>query len=169
MTPLRRFSSFALIAAALVLFPIVAFAQLVDPTVDPNAFTTQLLAAIQGGQWRVVVVLVAVGAIFLLRKLGTQIPGAVGTFLASNRGGALLALAFAVITGLGTALLGGTPITLKVVLDVLLLGFTAIGGWVGVRRILGMDAASTVNPQAAAALPPAPSSTAGVAGGLDPK
>lgn len=143
--------------AAIFVLPMLALAQATIP--DPantDAFLQAIVDAITGGQWRAVVVLAAVGAVYLLRTFGTKIPGAVGTFLGSNRGGAVLALLFAVVSGLGAMVLAGKAITFKAVLDVLLLGFTAIGGWVGVRRLLGLDIAS----QAAAQFTPAPTGTA---------
>lgn len=152
---MKTFAS-ALIVAVLVV-PLLALAQAVLP--DPSntdAFLQAIVDAITGGQWRAVVVLVAVGAVYALRAGGTKLPGKLGAFLASSRGGAVLALLFAVVSGLGALVLAGKAITLKSVLDVLLLGFTAIGGWVGVRRILGMDVAS----QAAAQFVPAPAGTA---------
>ncbi len=149
-----------LLIALFVLLPCLALAQATIP--DPantDAFLQAIVEAITGGQWRVVVVLVSVGAIWALRTGGIKIPGAVGAFLATNRGGAILALAFAVISGLGTFVIAGKAITLKAVIDILLLGFTTIGGWVGIRRILGMDVAS----QAAQQFTPAPAGSAAAA------
>lgn len=151
-----RFLAWTLLAV-LVVLPLFALAQTAIP--DPSntdAFLQAIVDAITGGQWRAVVVLAAVGGVYLLRTFGTKIPGKVGEFLASNRGGAVLALLFAVVSGLGTMVLAGKAITFKAVLDVLLLGFTAIGGWVGVRRLLGLDIAS----QAAAVYVPAPAGSA---------
>lgn len=148
--------AWTLLAAVLIL-PLLAVAQatLPDPS-NTDAFLDAIVQAITGGQWRAVVVLVAVGAVYALRVGGTKLPGKVGAFLATSRGGAVLALLFAVVSGLGAMVLAGKAITLKSVLDVLLLGFTAIGGWVGVRRLLGMDVAA----QAAKEFVPAPAGTA---------
>lgn len=154
---MTRHLRFAVLLIAVLAVPLLALAQATIP--DPSntdAFLQAIVDAITGGQWRAVVVLVAVGAVYALRSGGTKLPGKLGVFLASSRGGAVLALAFAVVSGLGALVLAGKAITLKSVLDVLLLGFTAIGGWVGVRRLLGLDVASA----AAAQFVPAPAGTA---------
>jgi hypothetical protein len=42
------------------------------------------------------------------------------------------------VTGLAPPILGWVPWSARIVLDVLLAGFASIGGWVGVRRIVGV-------------------------------
>ncbi len=161
---MRRTFDVAFIALALAL-PFLALAQAVaipDPS-NTDAFLGAIVQAIAGGQWRAVVVLVAIGAVYFLKTGGARIPGAIGLFLGTSRGGAILALAFSVVTGLGAMLLAGQPITVKAVIDILLLGFTTIGGWVGVRRILGLDVASKA---AATFVAPAPGTAGDAAAAL---
>ena len=155
---MRRFLA-PLLFAAIVVLPILVLAQVPDPGADPDTFIKALVSALAGGQWKVAGVLGAIGGIYLLRTFGTKIPGAVGAFLGTSRGGAFLALLATLVVGLGAALVAGTPITVNLVLGVLTTAFAAIGGWVGVRRLLGLDVASV----AATQFVPAPPGSAAAA------
>ena len=151
-----------------VIFPVLAFAQVVDPNADLNGFLAQVLDAVKGGNWRLVAVLAAIGAIYALRRFGTKIPGKVGVFLATSRGGTILAVVFSLLVGLGSAFLAGQSFSLALLVDVLMFALTAIGGWVGVRRIMGIDG-KTLGDAAAGKVVTVPGSISDVAKGLDPK
>lgn len=163
---MRRFHM--ALSVFITMVPLLAFAQVVDPNVDLNGFLGQVFDAVKGGNWRLVAVLASIGAIYVLRKYGSKIPGKVGEFLATSRGGAILAIVFGFLVGLGSAVLAGQTITLSVVVDVLMFAFTTIGGWVGVRRILGIDGA-TKGDAAASKVVTAPGSLSDVAKGMDPR
>jgi hypothetical protein len=126
------------VAALVVLaFPLVALGQLPDPA-QTDAFLDAFVKAVAAGDWRYVAVL---GLTALVRRFGPSIP-VVGPYLVSSRAGALTALVLALVTGLAPPILGWVPWSVRIVLDVLLAGFASIGGWVGVRRILGVVPAS---------------------------
>lgn len=151
-----------------VLLPLTALAQVVNPETDFDGFVKQVFEAVRGGNWRTVAVLGSIGAIYYLRKYGIKIPGKVGAFLTTSRGGAILALVFGILLGTGTALLSGQTITLSVLADIVMFAFTSIGGWVAVRRILGIDG-QTKGDAAASAAVKMPSALGDVAKGLDPR
>jgi hypothetical protein len=129
------------VAALVVLaFPLVALGQLPDPA-QTDAFLDAFVKAVAAGDWRYVAVLAVLGLTALVRRFGPSIP-VVGPYLVSSRAGALTALVLALVTGLAPPILGWVPWSVRIVLDVLLAGFASIGGWVGVRRILGVVPAS---------------------------
>lgn len=117
--------SIAIASAVLlhVVFVCTAFAQVIDPsTMDP----TQIL------QWKAVAAILAIGAVWALRKFG----GRYLPFLKTDRGGALLTLATGVVGGIGHALLTDAPVTAELLSDGLAVGVTAAGGYVIVKRII---------------------------------
>ena len=122
-------------------------AQGVPPSPDDlSAFFKAVVDAVQGGQWRVVAVLGVVALVWAAKKFGAKwLP-----VLATSRGGALLAVLGGIVSTFAPALLSGTPFTLKLALDALLLGITAAGGWVVVRRLMfGEDVPPNAAPPAA--------------------
>ena len=128
-----------------LLCPALALAQAVpDPTTASDAFFDMLARAVAGGDWKLVAVLAVIGLTFLAKTYGSKIPGALGTFLASSRGGAILALVLSLLVALAPAIAGKAPWSINLVRDALTLGLGAIGGWVGVRRLLGVGDAGQV-------------------------
>jgi hypothetical protein len=119
------------ILAFMVMVPVIVLGQVVASPDDPGAFFTAIVAAIQGGQWRVVAVLGVVALVWAAKRYGSKW----WPFLGTSRGGALLALVAGVVSTFGPALVAGTPFSVKLLLDALLLGVTAAGGWVVVRRL----------------------------------
>ena len=115
-----------------LVFTFTVFAQVIDPSVDPSALLQLFLAKVQVGNWKAIAALVAIGAVWALRKFGGRyIP-----FLKTDRGGTLLTLATGITGGLGHALLVDAPITAELLTDGLAVGVTAAGGYVVVKRIL---------------------------------
>jgi hypothetical protein len=95
-------------------------------------FAKALLAAVTGHQWWVLVSLVLVGLVWGVRKyLAPKVP-----FLASDAGGALLTFVLAVAGGLGTALLGGAPMSAALLGTVALVAFKVSGGWALLMHVL---------------------------------
>ena len=112
-------------------------AQIVADPSQSDAFLDAIAAAISSGDYKWAAVLGIVGLTALVRQFGPKIPGKVGLFLATSRGGAITALVLALVMALAPAIGGKAPWSPLLVKDALLLGFAAIGGWVGVRRIVG--------------------------------
>lgn len=140
---------------ALLIVPALALAQAVPDPSSTDAFLGAMVQAVAAGDWKWLAVLAVIGLTFAVRKYGTKLPGAVGSFLATSRGGAVTALVFALVCALAPAIAGKVPWSVALVKDAVLLGFTAIGGWVGVRRIAGTAAPE----EKAANDSPAPSGT----------
>jgi hypothetical protein len=105
---------------------------------DIQTTLTALYGAIQGRQWALVGVLAVVALVYAARTWG----GAALPWLRSDRGGAALALLAGIAGALATALLSGTALTPLVVLDGVVLGISASGGYVVVRRLLGIQSAT---------------------------
>lgn len=88
--------------------------------------------AIKSGQWPLAAVLGFVAAIWALKRVGTKfIP-----WLGTSEGGTALAMLTTIGSVLGAAALGGVPITWSLVGKAAATGFSAIGGYVGARRLL---------------------------------
>jgi hypothetical protein len=137
-----------LLAAALLAVPLLALAQVAvpDPS-QPDTFLSALLAAVAGGQWKVVAILATVGVVFLLRQGASRLPGAAGAFFASARGGAVLALLGGIVTVLaGVLIQPGAKLSAAVLLNGFVLGVAAAGGWTLVRRLIWGDEAPAAYP-----------------------
>ena len=129
-----------LFLAALALLPILALAQatIPDPSADLGGFLALLLGAVQGKDWFLAGALVASGLTWPVRAFLVKMPGAAGAFFSSSRGGVVIALAVGMLTGLSGALLAHTPFSVGLLVNIVGVGFTAIGGYAGVRRLLGL-------------------------------
>ena len=114
--------------------------QIPDPGVDPGGFFSELARSIQSGKWQAVAALVAIAVVFVLRKFATKIPGKVGVFFGTNRGGAVLALIGGVVTALAQIVLSGQSLDVNILINGIVLGVTAAGGWTLVRRLIWGDA-----------------------------
>lgn len=131
--------------------------QVVDPAVDPAAFVKALFEAIHSGNGKVAVVMAVVGLAWLARSYGPKLWAPLGktwvVTLISTVGSIALAIAHAAMAG--------APITLRLVIDALLVGlpalFTAI---LAERRIAAAEAAGA----AAAAKVDSPDAVAKVLG-----
>jgi len=113
--------------------------QLPDPGSDPGGFFSEFAGAIQAGKWQAVAALVAIAVVFVLRKFATKIPGKAGVFFGTNRGGAVLALIGGVVTALAQIVLSGQSLDLNILINGIVLGVTAAGGWTLVRRLVWGD------------------------------
>lgn len=91
-----------------------------------------VMDAIHSGNWRLAAAGVLVVVIWAVRAFGSKyFPK-----LATDRGGAALAVLGGLAGALSNAILGGVPITLNIMLDGLGMGVTAAGGWNVTRRLL---------------------------------
>lgn len=120
---------------------------------DPIGIFDQIGQAILQGKWQAVAALVAVAVVFGARQGAARLPGKLGIFFASARGGALLALLGGVVTALAQAIVAGGEINVTLLVNGVVLGITAAGGWTLVRRLIWGDAAPTAYPSPA---PPTP-------------
>lgn len=89
--------------------------------------------AVRSGNWRLIAAACLIVIVWALRRWGA----AHWAFLASDRGGALLALLGGVAGAFMNALAAGADISIVLILDGLSVGLTAAGGFVAVKKIFG--------------------------------
>ena len=109
------------------------------PTPDTTGtveFLRLIIGAAKAGNWKLAIVLGLVMLIWLTRKYGSKIPGPVGKAIASDAGGVITAFLWSFIGVLSAALSLGLTVDLRLVGEALLLSFTAMGGWVAIKKIL---------------------------------
>lgn len=102
----------------------------VDPGTSPGGFFGELLDAAKTKDLRAIIVLVLVGLVWAVRKF---VPA---DKLKGDRAGALLALGLGIAGSFITTLAAGAPITPQLILDGLMIGATAAGGWTVVKKII---------------------------------
>jgi hypothetical protein len=125
-----------LLAFALFVVPaFAAFGQIIPTPDSPAAFVEALLAAAQGRDWRWLAILAVVGAVWTGRRFGS----AWFPWLATVRGGATLAILGGLVSELAPALVVGN-VTVSVVVNGIINGIAAAGGWVVARRLIFGDA-----------------------------
>ena len=100
-----------------------------DTPADATALVRELHGAAVAGDWRVVAGLVLLALMVAVRRWGTLLPGRVGTFLGSHLGGAVALFSLAAIEVVGSALVGGTPLTFDLALRIVENGAMAAGIW----------------------------------------
>jgi hypothetical protein len=116
----------------LLALPIVVFAQDAGTLPDITSVFAAFVLAIKNGQWPVAAVLILVAVTWGLRTFGGKfIP-----WLTTSEGGTVLAFLTALAATLGAAAMAGQNITWGLVGAAFGVGFTAIGAWTGVRRLL---------------------------------
>ncbi len=104
---------------------------LAQDTGDPGTLITQLLGAIQGRNWILIVSAVLSGAIYVVRRWGLAwIP-----WFGTDRGGAVLTVVVGILGALASALATGHFMASSFV-DGLVLAMNTAGGFVLVKRIL---------------------------------
>lgn len=109
--------------------PVVA---LPDPGADAGGFAAALLDASRSKNYRGLVALGLMAIVFAVRRFGSKWFAHLGT----DRGGALAALLIGVAGAYANALAAGAAIGWGLAYDGLLMGATAAGGWVVVKRII---------------------------------
>lgn len=110
--------------------PSVAAPERIAPTPeDPAAFVAILLEAVAAKNWVLVGALAVMALTWALRRWA-PIP-----WFQTDRGGAVLVLATALAGTFATALLGGAPLSLGLVLTALVVGLSAAGGYGVIRKI----------------------------------
>lgn len=105
---------------------------------DVGSVLKKLSDAWKGGNWRLVIVGALVVVLYFLRRLGKQIPGKVGEWVASDRGGAWLTIATVVAFTLFVAFGGGSLDWDKLV-DAILGACAVAGAYVLPKRAAKKD------------------------------
>ncbi len=98
---------------------------------DPIGFLGNLVQAIRGGQWQMVVAFMLVCLVYLARRFGEKIE-----FFRSDRGGPILVFSISFAGSLGASMLADSPIDAKLFLTAAEVALMAMGGFVGLRRVL---------------------------------
>lgn len=105
-----------------------------DPEKDGFAFLKAVYEAVMSKNWAWAGALALIGIVWALRKFGSgKLP-----WFKSDRGGAVLVMATSILGALATTLGAGQKMTGETVLHAVYLGFGAAGGYVWLRRMLGM-------------------------------
>jgi hypothetical protein len=110
-------------------------ALLTDPSVDPGHFAEQTYQALQHQDYRLFAALAVIGLVWAARKFGGKLPGKLGDFMRSDRGGAVLALVMGVLENVAHAALAGS-LTAHAVMDGLVNGVLAAGGYSAAKKML---------------------------------
>lgn len=104
----------------------------IDPENDPGGFISATLDAAKSGQWRILAGFLLVGLVWAARKWGSG----VAPWLKTDRGGAALVLALALLGGVATTLLSGQAFAWGLLVNSLSMAFTAAGGYAVLKKIL---------------------------------
>lgn len=117
----------------------------VAPVITPpspdqgEAFLKQIFDAAMKKDYMGLTALVLIAAVWLVRKFGAKkIP-----FLATDRGGAILVMVASILGALANSLAAGKGYSSDVLLHSVYLGFMAAGGWVWIRKMLGVKSEAT--------------------------
>lgn len=103
----------------------------IDPADDVGALAALAIQAIRTGNWWALAALALSIVVSLTRRfLGSKVP-----WLATDKGGFLAVVLLSFFGAAATALLGGVPIGLPLVIDALKVALTAAGGFVGFKKL----------------------------------
>ena len=108
---------------------------------DSDVLADQLRDVLAGDNLgRAIASVMLIGLVFVVRKYGTSGLPIVGwrflpSWFGTDRGGVALTFALAVAGAIGHALAADAPVDFKLFESALLVGLTAIGGYVGLRRL----------------------------------
>lgn len=122
-----------------------------DPGHDPD-FLDKLLKAADTSNWRMLAVLIVIGAVWLLRTVG----GKKWAVLKTDRAGAICTLALGTAGAIGNALAAGSDITLRLFINGLMVGITAAGGWVVMKKLFFPSDVKNATPATPATPTPPP-------------
>jgi hypothetical protein len=116
-------------------------------------FVKPVMAAIQSGDWPLVIALAVIASVSLIKKFGgDKIP-----WLKTDEGGATLVLITAITGAIGNSLASGAPLNWGLILTGVKVGFTAAGGYAVTKKILKpLFAKFGLNPPASVGSMPTP-------------
>lgn len=101
---------------------------------DLGSFVRQAYDAAQRHDYRMLAAVLLIGFVAVARKYGARVPGHIGAFVASDRGGAFLSLGLALIAGVIHALLAGSQLGLGMIATAVYISFLASGGYALVKK-----------------------------------
>lgn len=101
------------------------------PTEDPVGAMNNLVQAVRDGNWSMVAACVLIVLVWFARKFNTKI-----SFFQGDRGGPILVFALSFAGAISTSLMASEPISFKMFLAASQIALMAIGGFVGVKKIL---------------------------------
>ena len=115
----------------------VIVAPLIPPT--PDATTQQyadlIYNAVLNSNWRVLAALALIGVVACIRWLAPKMHNKLGVFLNSDRGGVVLVILGGLGGALSTAVFAGKLITGHLIVNGLVVGFIAAGGWNVIKKL----------------------------------
>ncbi len=111
----------------------------VDPEQNLGAYLGRLFEAVKSGEWLLAAALAVIGLTWALRRWGAKLIPWLGT----DRGGVVVAGVSAFALGLANAGIAGKPVDVTLVVTALEVALLAMGGWAGIRKLLGISNASS--------------------------
>lgn len=111
---------------------VAAFGSSVPDPSDPSAFVAALSSAITAHRWSVLAALLVIALVWLARRYGPM----KWEWLRGDRGGAALALVGSILVTLATDIASGKSFSALWLMDALMLGMTAAGGYSVVRKLI---------------------------------
>jgi len=114
--------------------------KLPDIEKDTAGFFNAAWQAFNSKNWKGLAALALIALVWLIRKFGAKV-----SWLASDRGGAVLVMVMAFLTVFATALGSGAKITGGVVLNCAYLAFIAAGAWTWTKKILGKNVTNWID------------------------
>lgn len=99
---------------------------------DPGAFVEAIVDSAKAGNWRALAALGLVLVIWAVRRYGTRWWDWLGT----DKGGAALVLVIGILSQLAVVIFGKDPLGWKTIVNGIVLGFTAAGGWTVMKKLL---------------------------------
>ena len=108
---------------------------------DPGGFFEVAYNGIVSGKWLVVAAAALLVVVWFVRTfLGNLVP-----WFRTDKGGVVIALILGVLGAVANALAAGHGVDAKLISLGFAAGFAAMGGWTGIRKLLGIDNASNAS------------------------
>lgn len=118
---------------AMILSLFVAAVPLPDPSSDLGGYIQSALDSLKAGNYRLLLALALMGLIFGARKLAEKLGWA---WIGTDRGGTITALVTGVVATLAASIATGAQINIWLLVDGLVAGITAIGGYAAIKKLL---------------------------------
>ncbi len=104
-----------------------------DPYSNGGLFLERVLEAVKSSNWRMLAALAVIALVYAARRWASR----VWPWLATDRGGAALVLATAMLGAVVNTWGAGKAMSLQMVLSALQIGFLAGGGYAVVKKLIG--------------------------------